>query len=314
MTLERYAEIRAEMETGRLRDDVLKRIGITVDEWAAAQRKWLKMMGNELALGKFELTNRYTQTFLARQRALQENAKQDIAPAVEPPAGVKKALPTALDGTLDLAQGMQIAMLARQILPFGPSASSEVPVAPVNEPRLDETQGPIAVLGPVTPFADSALVIASNPLSETIVVDALQGSGRLPTSALPFDPSAYSSLEDAFLAEQPALTIAKEMGATLDIFEVLQRGTSIAGATPFEKPKLDNPEAPVLTLERYASLCVDYAAAPTRAPEIAQRYGLTREQWVSVDAFWRGKMASDPAVKAAWEKACVGYGEWLRRK
>jgi len=70
ITLERCAELRAEMDAGRLRDEVLGRAGVTGEAWTAAQRGWLEKMGAELELGRFELTNRYTHAFLDRQRAL----------------------------------------------------------------------------------------------------------------------------------------------------------------------------------------------------------------------------------------------------
>jgi hypothetical protein len=43
LSIERYARMRAEMETGRLRDDVLAVAGITADEWMVAQRQWLEL-------------------------------------------------------------------------------------------------------------------------------------------------------------------------------------------------------------------------------------------------------------------------------
>ncbi len=70
ITLERCAHLRAEMDAGRQRDQVLARAGLAVDEWTLSQREWLDRMGAELALGRYELTNRYTQAFLERQRAL----------------------------------------------------------------------------------------------------------------------------------------------------------------------------------------------------------------------------------------------------
>jgi len=93
LTIERYAEVRAEMEAGRLRDEVLARAGITVDAWTDMQRQWLEKMGAELELGRFELTNRYTQVFLERQRELRASTqvaaevRQTATPAEAPAAG-----------------------------------------------------------------------------------------------------------------------------------------------------------------------------------------------------------------------------------
>ena len=78
VTLEGCAELRAEMESGHLRDDVLVRVGLGVEEWTAAQTEWLEKMGAEIERGRFELTNRYSQAFLERQRALRALATAPI--------------------------------------------------------------------------------------------------------------------------------------------------------------------------------------------------------------------------------------------
>lgn len=70
LTLERCAEMRAEMEAGRLREEVLTQAGITSEDWTDSQRGWLEKMGAELERSRFELTNRYSQAYLERQRAL----------------------------------------------------------------------------------------------------------------------------------------------------------------------------------------------------------------------------------------------------
>src|SRR5262249_33381248 len=85
IALERCAEMRAEMDSGRQRDEVLTRAGVTADEWVAAQREWLAKMGAELELGRFELTNRYTHAFLD-QRKLAVPAPVAVAEAPLPPA------------------------------------------------------------------------------------------------------------------------------------------------------------------------------------------------------------------------------------
>ncbi|MEZ4296125.1 MAG: hypothetical protein R3B70_14225 [Polyangiaceae bacterium] len=67
ITIERFAEMRAEMEAGKLRDDVLARHDVGADAWTAAQRSFLSEMKEELTRGRFELSNRYTSAFLSRQ-------------------------------------------------------------------------------------------------------------------------------------------------------------------------------------------------------------------------------------------------------
>ena len=80
VTLEDYAQMRAEMDFGIRRDDVLSRAGIGADEWIEVQREWLEKMGAELDTGRFELTGRYSGAFLERQRTLTPKM-----PLAEPP-------------------------------------------------------------------------------------------------------------------------------------------------------------------------------------------------------------------------------------
>lgn len=93
LTVERYAEMRAQMEAGRLRDEVLARAGLTADEWTAAQREWLERMGAELERGCFELTNRYTQAFLEHLRAFVAASPPVRAPSGRAPSAPRLAAP-----------------------------------------------------------------------------------------------------------------------------------------------------------------------------------------------------------------------------
>jgi hypothetical protein len=123
LTVERCAEIRAEMEAGRLLDDVLGRAGIGADEWTAAQRTWLDKMGDELKRGRFELTNRYTQAFLERQREL---SALDRAAIVEASAPVEEALPPPPPAVLPPPE-----IAPPPAVPAAPSPWAAPPPAPV---------------------------------------------------------------------------------------------------------------------------------------------------------------------------------------
>jgi hypothetical protein len=59
LTLERFAELRAEMQAGSARDSVLRREGLSPEAWTNAEKEWLKKMGREAARGRFMLMNRY---------------------------------------------------------------------------------------------------------------------------------------------------------------------------------------------------------------------------------------------------------------
>jgi len=49
--IEGYARLRAEMDAGVLRDDVLARADLGLDEWTNVQNEWLEKMAAELERG-----------------------------------------------------------------------------------------------------------------------------------------------------------------------------------------------------------------------------------------------------------------------
>jgi hypothetical protein len=197
MTLERYAEIRAEMEAGRLRDEVLARTGITVDEWSDAQRTWLVRMGMELERGRFELTNRYTQAFLERQRALQ---------ATTSPASTAVAPPVSSPTTAPLPP-----LVVPTPLPFKPAPPPPVMAPPMAPP-------PIAAMPPEVPLpaatetADDAVRTVPVPFGAGAreVLPFTKGPSNFDEpslSAAPagFDAGATQPLDGRRLVEKDAL-------------------------------------------------------------------------------------------------------------
>lgn len=204
LTLERYAEMRAEMDAGSLRDDVLADSGTTLDAWTAVQRKWLESMSAELERGRFELTNRYTRAFLARQSALQKSS----APV---PAGASEAVLSSADAPLadrspDEGRETTPMPMPRSIVdrePFAPvppalaTAIATPHYASALSPRSDEdtapaTRSPPRMPLPFQPGAAGAPLPISAAIHAPIEADPAERTMlALPTPdrpALPFDP------------------------------------------------------------------------------------------------------------------------------
>jgi hypothetical protein len=156
IALDRYAQIRAEMEAGVRRDDVLARAGLSDEEWAAAQRTWLEEMGRELSLGRFDLTNRYTQAFVERQRALIT------------PMAVVPVTPTAAPVRPPAASPPSIEAVPSYLSPGAapvPPAPSSMPPARVANPLLAGTMMAIdgAALRAALPFNAQARMAPPAP-------------------------------------------------------------------------------------------------------------------------------------------------------
>lgn len=218
VTLEGCAELRAEMEAGRLRDEVLMRVGLGVEEWTAAQTEWLAKMGAEIERGRFELTNRYSQAFLERQRALgaTEEAAIEVQPAPAPPvlpAAVRPASPPVAVETPSFLLPVSLPIPA----PIAPSPPApEKACAPAS--LSGTSTGLIAPKGAALPFAKAPApsAVAANPTRPMAPLFAAP-SGT--AAGLPFEP-------------QPSIA----PDPTLEAVTSLPSRSPLAPALPFGGP------------------------------------------------------------------------------
>ena len=61
------------------------------------------------------------------------------------------------------------------------------------------------------------------------------------------------------------------------------------------------------TVELYAALCVEFMEAPSLGEATLTAYGITPAQKVKLDAYWTQRMAEEPAVWLAWDRACSAH-------
>jgi hypothetical protein len=232
-------------------------------------------------------------------------------------------------------------------LPFDPSAEPQLPdrtEAPAWMPKgmrgfstAGGTQAaPEIPDGPVLPFAPPAAPQAPAPTPpEHAVPPGMRGFADvrgtlhtpedLPTGpALPFDSSAIP--RSSASTEAPAW-MPKGMLRFVDVGGTQHTSEEPAGAAmPFEAsrttlerfpivapPRPPDPAAgaAALTLEQYASLCVELDAEQSNRPEILGRYRISEEQARKLEAHWRAKFAVEPSLKAQWQQAYAAYEAWL---
>ncbi len=142
--------------------------------------------------------------------------------------------------------------------------------------------------------------------------------------ALPFNPSAAPALPAQSSASRMAF-IPVGMRSFKDVHGTqLAADGPVAPALPFAGAEPGSAAIPVravapasnlpqLSVEQYASLCVELELAPARPTEVLERYRLTEEQHHALDASWNARMAADPALRRAWDGARDAYREWLAR-
>jgi hypothetical protein len=82
-------------------------------------------------------------------------------------------------------------------------------------------------------------------------------------------------------------------------------------AAPPPKAKAPVVSVPQLSLEQYASLCVELELDPTKTEETLGRYRLSADQRKALDEAWQPRVASDPTLHTAFNAACAAYKAWL---
>ena len=186
VTIERYAEIRAELEAGRLRDDVLARAGLTVDEWIAAQRGWLEQLSRELKRDRFELTNRYSRLFLDHQRALTTSETRLSTPDAAVPHPPDAALrPAALPAMIAPMHALAPVIFEAETAPMPPRVARPA-AALAGTMNVDRS-----VFGAALPFAPGSTAPA---IATATVPSALPKVNRAPselTGTRGVDASAF---------------------------------------------------------------------------------------------------------------------------
>ena len=288
MTLEGCAELRAEMEAGQLRDEVLARAALSVEAWTAAQTEWLDRMGAEMERGRFELTNRYSHAFLERQRALHASTVKVIeaptapmpplhaAPVAAPSPAVVAELPSfLLPASPSLPEPVAAPLPMPAPVPQRPPSAlsgssmrvvapkgAELPFAraeaappsagpPPVPPRPQVNRAPAALSGTSTGFIapkEPALPFAKAPPTPVVVTDETQPMAPGIRTLLAAIPGAPFVPGSATAGRLPSLDVTT-MGASSPFAPVLPFGSSPAAASP---PRATSPPP---------------APAPARAPE-----------------------------------------------
>ncbi|MCK6587634.1 MAG: hypothetical protein L6Q76_08630, partial [Polyangiaceae bacterium] len=81
-------------------------------------------------------------------------------------------------------------------------------------------------------------------------------------------------------------------------------------STP-KSPAAEQSPSIQLTLEQHASLWVELTLRPDQEPAILARYHLKADQKDPIDRHWRARIAKDPALRDAWNRAFSQYRDWV---
>ncbi|MFT3765794.1 MAG: hypothetical protein QM820_09785 [Minicystis sp.] len=218
------------------------------------------------------------------------------SPAI--PAAPSPAIPSAMRAFTDVegTQAAPVSPPSEPALPFGPLSAPSPASQPASAPAawmpkamrafadVGGTQAaPSAPSGPALPFASEAPASRPAPAPPAAPAPAALVPPAAPAPTAPAPAPAAPAPSPAALPPRPA-------------------------APPRAAPTL---ATPALSLEQFASLCVELELDPGRRHEILQRYRLTEEQHRGLDAFFRARVTTDAATRASWDAAYNAYRTWL---
>jgi hypothetical protein len=187
------------------------------------------------------------------------------------------------------------------------------PPEPVAETRVPVTDPPVAAEpprltqgAPMAPGVPTYLAVAP-PAALVDLRGTVQGPGLPSGPALPFLAAA-----SGWAARSAVARAAHPLAGTLDAPSMLpvpalpfvEAGRSTARALA--------PYQPSLTLQQYASLCVDLEAQEEHADGVLERYRLTPEQRDALDAHYQRLFVEQRSASTAFEGARQTYAAWRR--
>lgn len=347
ITLDRYAEVMAHVRHFPRSNaaEVILRLGLTEPQWEAATLAWTDALAEESAREEEALSRRFGAVFVETKARLKRDQ-----PALRSLGGLPGEL--ASDAPAGAGKGGTSMPPAVVVVPGivpQPDLPSFMIAAPspglVRDPSSEAiAAGQAAQVPAAAPPADPLSLVPVGMRGFT----SLQGTqaaspdaGKKP--ALPFAAPAPGASPPAVERDTSAAKSAGRSekaapvgGETEDISAVVASLRSKGAVLPFPIPAQAAPaptpasagqssperhsagamgsSTPGLSLEQYASVCVELSLHPAKAEETLRRYRLTEDQRAKLDAYWQARIASDPGVAAAWNHACAVYRDWVQRR
>lgn len=285
------------------RAEILAEEEIEPKQWSLADRYWNLLIAERISEGDHSLSDLYAEACVRELDARKQSAAATTA-AVPEPAPPEPAPPPAAPPPPAIsapAGDLKPSFLLREEPSFKP---------------------------PVTPIAPPAV---KKPLDMGTAIGAIPGVPALPfASPAPGGGGAAATKQAAF-EPRPASAPREPIGETeaVDVGALARRVLAFGPPKPAEaetsqpapaqqaatapQPRQAAPAVPTLTVEQYASLCVDLELSPQGTAEVLRRYGVTQEAKRTLDEGWSRVFAEQPARRAAFEHAKVTYRAWLAR-
>jgi hypothetical protein len=341
LTLEDYATISAHLVhyPEARRADVLERLDVEASELTNAGTRWRAEIKRRILDDDPGPVDAFNDAFLETKRRLQrERPEIEAILPLRPKVTTAPAAPPLIEAATPPVEapappqplGAQpLGVAPPPIAPIAPATPTFVaemakPATPRTRPSaLAGTSLALDVpRGPATPFIAANAAepprATSTPGLPPVVRSPLASTGTSLALDVPRRPAT------PFTAAEPPRTVATPGLPPVVRSPLASTGTSLAldvprgPATPFTEAGAGDPphtpsEAPAraLTLEQYASLCVELERSPARTGEVLARYGLTHTEKAALDQYYRTFFAQRPESWQSFQRARASYEAWL---
>lgn len=227
-----------------------------------------------------------------------EAAKKPYAPPPPPPASREEELQGQLKKARFKLKSNEA--FAAQALPI--PAEQEKWRRAIDKARLEvaRLEGELAALAaqavapPMHQPAFAGYAAPSHGVDQTAIAAPVLGHGP----AVPFRPGPG--------APPPPGPEAHDMAGATGFMPPLE---DLADPIPFDQ------KPPELSVEQYASLCVERALNPGDDSAVAKRYQVLTEQALrSLDARWRQRFETEGELYRRWQQAFSQYEAWLKSR
>jgi hypothetical protein len=300
-SIEEFARLRADIEAGASRDEVLARAGLTTPQWIAVQRQWLRAIAREAMRGERRLADRYRHAFM-EQVAPPPPEPVDVASAPPAPAGARPRAPAGVPALSPWAPQLKLATQAGvesagEPLPF--VAQAVLPPPSVAAEVRAEAAGLSGETSAVAALTDEE-VAASAPsagVDATVLGVAIDPAALEP---LPFRRDDAPRSAPALAATRVAAEAGYMMGET-----------AFVSALEIDEDALPFVALPDLPLARYASLVAELHRRPTDSATILHRYGLDIASFSALERQWKRRIADNPVEYGEFRRCYDLYAAWL---
>lgn len=304
--------------------DALARLDVAPAEWEEANRRWPGELTKALGKGDRSIGDAFNAAFLPVKHKLKEERPETSALVPLRPPAPRPAPRSEVTPPQELTPAAE---LAPAVLTQPAVITPPMVIAPPIIVRSFDQEGSAGASQPLPPTrAELAALVPTEMRNFKDLGSTVGATDVAPGPALPFHAPRpgeppLAAQHDPRTTAVPEGTKGKKSLSSTVTAQPVPPGLSLpfapaTGARPasIPPPPVAAPpraaDLPSLSVEQYASLCVELELAPTHTAETLIRYNVAVDLQAALDAHWRERMAQ-PEVWHAFGSAHARFKAWM---